>query len=179
MRIISGSLRGRRIRPPKNTWPTRPTTDFAKEALFNILQNRLDFTEIRMLDLFGGAGNHSLECISRGCPSVTYVDRHPPCGRFVQETAQSWGIDDQIRILTMDVLQYLTLPGEPAFSYVFAGPPYAMTEIDQLPDMIFAAGRVDADGLLVLEHDPTHDFQNHPRFAEVRRYGQTHFAFFT
>ena len=85
MRIIGGEFKGRKFIPPAKNWPTRPTTDFAKEGLFNILQNRLDFSETKFLDLFGGTGNHSYEFISRGCTDVTYVDKFPGCVAFVKK----------------------------------------------------------------------------------------------
>lgn len=177
MRIISGALKGRRINPPANKWPTRPTTDFAKEGLFNILQNRLDFEEVRMLDLFGGAGNHSLEFISRGCRDVTYVDRHSPCCRFVEATAQSWGVGDSLKVLNMDVLLFIR-GARDRWDYIFAGPPYAFPSIDILPNLILEGGLLQEDGLLVLEHDPSHQFDGHARCTEVRTYGKTHFSFF-
>ncbi len=177
MRIISGELKGRRIKPPANKWPTRPTTDFAKEALYNILQHRVDFEGLKMLDLFGGAGNHSLECISRGCTDVTYVDLHRPCCKFVEETSVDWKIDHAITIRNMDVFAFLAMP--PArFDYIFAGPPYALSQIDQLPDIILSRGFLAEGGFLVLEHDPSHDFTAHPRLTELRKYGQTYFSFF-
>lgn len=177
MRIISGELKGRRIKPPANHWPTRPTTDFAKEALYNILQHRMDFSGIRALDLFGGAGNHSLEWISRGCSDVTYVDLHGPCCRFVQDLADTWKINEAIKVWRMDVFAFLSRAGEP-YDLIFAGPPYALSRIDELPDLILGGGFLAEEGCLVIEHDPTHDFTNHPAFSEVRNYGQTHFSFF-
>jgi 16S rRNA (guanine966-N2)-methyltransferase len=177
MRIISGKLKGRRIKPPANTWPTRPTTDFAKEGLYNILQHRMDFTDLRVLDLFGGAGNHSFEWVSRGAGSVTYVDRHPPCCRFVEETARAWEVQDVLTVRNMDVLAFIRLRQEP-YDFIFAGPPYAMPQIEALPDLILGAGLLAEEGLLVLEHDPSHRFQQHPRFLELRTYGKTHFSFF-
>ena len=177
MRVISGKLKGRRIKPPANTWPTRPTTDFAKEGLYNILQNRIDFDGLRMLDLFGGAGNHTFECISRGATDVTYVDKHPPCCRFVRETAEAGGVSSNLNILNMDVLTFINRD-HPPYDYIFVGPPYAMTMIDQLPELILSRGLLNEDGLLVLEHDPTHRFNEQARFAEQRSYGQTQFSFF-
>lgn len=177
MRIISGELKGRRIKPPANNWPTRPTTDFAKEALYNILQHRIDFDGIKMLDLFGGAGNHSLECISRGCTDVTYVDLHRPCCQFVEKTTVDWGIADAITIRNMDVFAFLNMPAS-GYDFVFAGPPYALGQIDLIPDLIINRGFLNEDGFLVLEHDPSHDFIAHPRLSELRKYGQTHFSFF-
>ena len=177
MRIISGELKGRRIAPPPNKWPTRPTTDFAKEGLYNILENRLDLSEARVLDLFGGAGNHSFECISRGSREVTYVDKHPPCCRFVEETARTWNVADRLKVRNMDVLAFIRTVQEP-YDFIFAGPPYQMTIIDKLPGMILDAGLLRSGGWLVLEHDPTHRFQGQPRFVEERSYGKTRFSFF-
>ncbi|MBV6656076.1 MAG: RsmD family RNA methyltransferase, partial [Mameliella sp.] len=92
MRIIGGSFKGRRFNPPAKNWPTRPTTDFAKEGLFNIWYNMLDFEALKVLDIFGGTGNHSYEFISRGCKDVTYVDKFPGCVKFVKRTAEELGI---------------------------------------------------------------------------------------
>lgn len=177
MRIISGELKGRRIQPPANKWPTRPTTDFAKEGLYNILQNRLNFEELRVLDLFGGTGNHTFECLSRGSRDVTYVDKHPPCCHFVEETAKKWLVNERLLVRNMDVVSFLKLAQKP-YDYVFAGPPYALALIDSLPDMILNAGLLNESGLLVLEHDPSHRFDQHPRLLEIRNYGKTIFSFF-
>ena len=107
MRIIGGAFKGRRFYPPADSWPTRPTTDFAKEGLFNILSNRYDFSEWKVLDLFGGTGNHSYEFISRGCEDVTYVDRFGPAVKFVQKISATLEIEDKIRILRSDVFNSL------------------------------------------------------------------------
>lgn len=177
MRIISGSLKGRRIQPPANKWPTRPTTDFAKEGLYNILQHRFALDGIRVLDLFGGAGNHSFECLSRGAAEVTYVDQHPPCCRFVEQTARQWKVEDRLVVRCMDVHAFLRMPHAP-WDFIFCGPPYALPQIETLPDLILYAGLLAEEGFLVLEHDPSHQFGHHPRFVELRTYGKTHFSFF-
>ncbi len=177
MRIISGRLKGRRIQPPANKWPTRPTTDFAKEGLYNILQNRLEFDGLRVLDLFGGAGNHTFECISRGSTDVTYVDKHSPCCRFVTETATAWQVGDSLLVRNMDVLSFLRLAQQP-YDYIFAGPPYQFPMIDNLPDLVLKSGLLAASGVLVMEHDPSHRFDKHPRLLESRNYGKTIFSFF-
>lgn len=177
MRIIGGRFKGRRFHPPAKNWPTRPTTDFAKEGLFNILMNHFDFEQLRVLDLFGGTGSHSYEFISRGCTDVTYVDKFPACVDFVKKTAVALGIQDQIRIIRADVFQFIRqCPDQ--FDYIFAGPPYALANLDELPDLIFEQGLLAPSGWLVLEHNPHHSFKHHPRFREERHYGKTIFSIF-
>lgn len=177
MRIIGGRLKGRRFDPPADHWPTRPTTDFAKEGLFNILNNQIDFEEIKALDLFGGTGSHSYELISRGCPSVTYVDQFAPALQFVKITAQKLDILDHLVLIKSDVEKYLlTKPG--LFDYIFAGPPYPLPWLDKIPDLVFQNNVLKEGGLFVLEHNPNHDFSTHPRFQNLRTYGKTFFSFF-
>jgi 16S rRNA (guanine(966)-N(2))-methyltransferase RsmD len=177
MRIISGQFKGRRFHPPADNWPTRPTTDFAKEALFNILENNFDFEVLRVLDLFGGTGSHSYEFISRGCEDVTYVDKFAPAVRFVQKTAQSLDIEPFLKIVQADVFKFIERPAG-QYGYIFAGPPYALPTIDMIPDLIFEKKLLAPGGWFVLEHNPNHDFQQHPRFSQVRNYGGTIFSFF-
>ena len=136
MRIISGKFKGRRFYPPADNWPTRPTTDFAKEGLFNILTNNFDFEDIKVLDLFGGTGNHTYEFISRGCLDVTYVDKHAPAVRFVRETTKKLEIEDNLRIIQGDVFKFISAAYE-QFDYIFAGPPYGLAGLDSIPDKIF------------------------------------------
>ena len=177
MRIIGGSFKGRRFIPPAKNWPTRPTTDFAKEGLFNILNNKLDFEETTMLDLFGGTGSHSYEFISRGCSDVTFVDKFPGCVSFVTKTAQELKIDDKIRIIKSDVFKFLQSNFR-QYSYIFAGPPYGLDTIDTIPNLIFEKNLLAPDGLFVMEHNPHHDFTEDPRLVDVRSYGHTIFSFF-
>jgi len=177
VRIIGGKFKGRRFNPPADKWPTRPTTDFAKEALFNVLNNRLDFESVKMLDLFGGTGSHCYEFISRGCTDVTYVDKFPACVKFVRKTAAQLEIEAYLHIYQMDVFRFIDLSTE-QYDYIFAGPPYALPTIDAIPDRIFEKKCLRPDGLLVLEHNPHHDFTGHPNLIEVRNYGQTYFSFF-
>lgn len=177
MRIIGGKFKGRRFDPPADKWPTRPTTDFAKEALFNILNNLLDFESVKMLDLFGGTGSHCYEFISRGCTDATYVDKFPGCVQFVRKTAQKLQIESSLKIFQMDVFRFIeSTRGQ--YDYIFAGPPYSLATIDIIPDLIFEKELLLPDGLFVLEHNPRHEFLNHPRLADVRHYGQTYFSFF-
>lgn len=177
MRIIGGVFKGRKFIPPAKNWPTRPTTDFAKEGLFNILNNRLDFDEVTVLDLFGGTGSHSYEFISRGCTDVTYVDKFAGCIEFVQKTAKELNINDKIKIIRSDVFKFLQTNNR-KFDYIFAGPPYPLPNLNTIPDVVFDTETLAENGLFVLEHNPNHNFTNHARYVESRNYGTTIFSFF-
>ncbi len=177
MRIISGKFKGRRFFPPADNWPTRPTTDFAKEGLFNILNNHFDFEEIKVLDLFGGTGSHSYEFISRGCRDVTYVDKFPACVAFVKKTANALGVEHHLHIVRADVFRFLATCRE-QYDYIFAGPPYPLSNIPEIPGLIFSLNLLLPGGWFVLEHSPQHDFKGHPHFAEARHYGKTIFSIF-
>ena len=178
MRIISGQFKGRRFHPPADKWPTRPTTDYAKEGLFNILQNNLDFESLKVLDLFGGTGNHSYEFISRGCRDVTYVDKFGGCLAFARKLSKELQIEDRIRIVRADVFRHIDRDPN-RYDYIFAGPPYGMPRLDDLPDLILGKPLLKPGGWLVLEHNPNHDFATDPRRFDVRHYGKTIFSFFT
>lgn len=177
MRIIGGKFKGRKFVPPAKNWPTRPTTDFAKEGLFNILNNRLDFESVSVLDLFGGTGSHSYEFISRGCEDVTYVDKFPGCIAFVKKTAEELDILDKIVVFRADVFKFIEQNSK-LFDYIFAGPPYPLPNLKTIPDVIFKNRTLADDGWFVLEHNPHHDFKNHPNYIEERNYGTTIFTFF-
>jgi 16S rRNA (guanine(966)-N(2))-methyltransferase RsmD len=177
MRIIGGKFKGRRFTPPADHWPTRPTTDYAKEALFNILNNRLDFESVKVLDLFGGTGSHSYEFISRGCEDVTYVDKFAPAVQFVRKTAETLQITPFLKILQMDVFRFIE-NATAQYDYIFAGPPYALPTIDTIPNLIFEKNLLLPEGIFVLEHNPHHDFHDHPHFTEMRSYGKTLLSFF-
>ena len=177
MRIIGGKFKGRRFTPPAKNWPTRPTTDYAKEGLFNIISNHLDFSQLKVLDLFGGTGNHSYEFISRGVEDVTYVDQFPGCLKFVRETAKKLEIESNIRIFKSDVFKFIERNGE-QYDYIFAGPPYALPTIDSIPDKILNKGMLKEGGWFVMEHNPNHAYDEHPQCFDVRNYGKTIFSFF-
>jgi len=177
MRIIGGQFKGYRFSPPADKWPTRPTTDFSKEALYNILLNVLDFETTNFLDLFGGSGNHCYECISRGALTATYVDKFGNCIKFVRKMAEKLDIEDQITIVRMDVFKYIQNCNK-QYQYIFAGPPYGLPTIHTIPDKIFQNNLLTDDGLLVVEHNPFVSYNHHPRLTQVRNYGQTHFSFF-
>lgn len=177
MRVSAGSLKGRTFYPPADHWPTRPTTDISRTALFNILANLIDFEETKMLDLFGGTGAHCYEMISRGCMDATYVDKFKPAVFFVQEKAKAWKIEEQIKIVHSDYLLYLQQCRE-EYDYIFAGPPYELVKLEEIPDRLFESKLLKDEGLFVLEHNPKFSFESHPNFSQVRNYGQTYFSFF-
>ena len=175
MRIIGGRLKGLRLNPPKNL-PVRPTTDLAKEALFNILQNKIEFEGIKVLDLFSGTGNISLEFASRGAAEVVSVDRSQQCVYYLKDTARQHGLD-QIKTFKADVLKYLQLETE-QYDLIFADPPYDMNQIPELPKIIFDRNLLSPGGLLIVEHQSLQNLSNHPKFTEQRKYGHSSFSFF-
>ncbi len=177
MRIISGFLGGRRCHPPAKGWPTRPTTDIAKEALYNILQGRIDFSAVRFLDLFGGTGSHCFEMISRGCTDVTYVDSFRPCCAFVRKTAEELSIADHLRVVCSDVFKFCKRSKE-SWDFIFADPPYGEDMLDKIPEVVFVHQLLKTDGILVVEHSARNDFSMDPLFVELRIYGETQFSFF-
>ncbi len=177
MRIIGGQFKGRKFYPPADKWPTRPTTDFAKEGLFNILQNRIDLASISVLDLFGGTGSHGYEFISRGCQDVTYVDKFGPAVNFVKKTSKELKIEDHFTVFRTDVFRFIKMSPK-KYDYIFAGPPYELPTIDTIPDEIFKYELLKPEGLFVMEHNPNHEYPNHPHFKEARNYGKTIFSFF-
>lgn len=156
--------------------PVRPTTDYAKSGLFNILSNRIDFESVRVLDLFCGTGGISFEFASRGCPSVTAVDQHAGCVRFVQETARHLGFTG-IRAVKADVFRFLKQPAMP-YDIVFADPPFEMEETDRLPELVIANGWLAPDGCLILEHQSKRSIVSSRAPAEVRVYGNCAFSFY-
>ncbi len=176
MRIISGKHRGKVIRPPKGL-PVRPTTDQAKEALFNILNNRLDWNALKVLDCFAGTGNMSFEFLSRGANSVRAIDADSKCVRFINRTFQELNAADA-KATRMPVERFIA--GTPSqFDLIFMDPPYAMPHQDQLVLTLLNKGWLAPDGILVLEHASTNDFSNLAFFEEVRKYGSSSFSFFS
>ena len=175
MRIIGGQWRGRRINVPSKSWPVRPTTDFAREALFNILDNRLDYENGSALDLFGGTGIHSIELASRGCKDITYVDRYKESVRFMRMFAKEWNMP--LNVVQSDVRKFVS-GATRKWDYVFADPPYDMKDIDTFPGFIMESDILLPDGFFVLEHTSLKVFDKVPAFKEARHYGQSVFSFF-
>lgn len=176
MRIISGIFRGRRIHPPGN-FKARPTTDFAKENLFNILIHKYDIEEMDVLDLFSGTGSISYEFVSRGARSVVAVEMAPAHFRFIQETSRSMQIE-HLTVIRADVFKYLKKPIE-SFDIIFADPPYDHPGLAELPDLVLETNILAENGLFILEHPGKYSFTAHPRFQEHRKYGGVNFTLFS
>ena len=175
MRIIGGKYKGKNIFAPKNL-PVRPTTDFAKESLFNILANRIDFDDLKLLELFAGTGNIGYEFSSRGCTDVTSVDVDFNCIRFIKKQNKELGFPN--RVIRCEAFRFLKQQKE-SYDFVFADPPYQMEGIDGLPNLVFDNNLLKPNGFLVVEHEKHLDFSEHPCFQETRKYGKVHFSFFT
>ncbi|NQV03045.1 MAG: RsmD family RNA methyltransferase [Bacteroidia bacterium] len=175
MRIISGEYKGRKIHPPANL-PVRPTTDYAKEGLFNVLNNLIDFSETTVLDLFSGTGNIAFEFASRGAPSVLAVDIERRCVDFINQTAEKIGMEG-VSAIRMNVIVLLKKSWD-SVDLVFADPPYSMDGIDTLPDLVLSSGIVKPTGIFILEHSDKYDFTTNPSFDQLREYGKVHFSIF-
>ncbi len=177
MRIISGSFGGRRIHPPPNMPHTRPTTDIAKEGLFNILQHRISLDEIKTLDLFGGTGCISYELASRGASDLLIVEKDATMHDFIKKNMEMLKVSN-CKVLRMDVFSYLSTCNE-QFDFIFAGPPYSLGTIDELPKIIVAKKLIKPGGFFVLEHTPRNAYEKFPGYSFHRNYGSTIFSFFT
>ena len=176
MRIISGRFGGRRIQPPANMPHTRPTTDIAKEGLFNILQHRIDFKGLKTLDLFGGTGCISYELASRGVTDLTIVEMDRSMHSFIKKNIELLQIENA-KIFKMEVFSFLKTCSE-QFDFIFAGPPYSLGTIDELPKIIVNQNLIAHDGFFVLEHTPRNNYEKFDGFSFVRNYGTTLFSFF-
>lgn len=176
MRIISGKYKGKRLMAPKKL-PVRPTTDFAKEGLFNILNNKVRFDEVSLLDLFSGTGNISYEFASRGTEEVTSVDAHYGCIKYINQISEE--LDFSIKTIKSDVFKYLkTTPF--TFDVIFADPPYAIdqSEFEDIINKIFERSLLNPEGMLIIEHSKHTDLSEVKHFVEDRRYGGSIFSFF-
>jgi 16S rRNA (guanine(966)-N(2))-methyltransferase RsmD len=176
MRIISGKYKGKRLTAPKKL-PVRPTTDMAKEALFNILNNTYYFEDVAVLDLFSGTGNISFEFASRGSTNITAVDAHAGCIQFISRTARELGFD--ISTIKSDVFKFLERT-KSNNDIIFADPPYNfdLAQFCKIPELVFSNDLLLEDGLLIIEHAEYTDLSALPYFSEKRKYGSSVFSFF-
>lgn len=176
MRIIGGTLGGRRFQPPARI-PARPTTDLAREGLFNILQNLIDIDGISALDLFAGTGGVSYELASRGAAQVCMVEQDSTTVAFLKKTIKELDIETQVQIVRGDVFKFLAQCRE-RFDLVFADPPYALPDMDALPELVLSGTLLGENGLFVLEHGPRNNYERHPHCFRTKKYGDTFFSFF-
>ena len=176
MRIISGIHKGRRIQAPKNL-PVRPTTDMAKEALFNIINNQYYFDEISVLDLFAGIGSISYEFASRGTEKIVCIDQEFACIKFIEKTALEF--DMPIQIIKSDVFKFLDRCNQ-QYTIIFADPPYALAEemFADIPKLIFQKTLLEEDGLLIIEHSKHTDLSRLEHYEYSKTYGGNKFSFF-
>ena len=176
MRIISGIHGGRRITPPPHMPHTRPTTDIAKEGLFNILQNNLEIEELKVLDLFGGTGCISYELASRGAPDITIVEKDTQMYDFIKKTAAMLEFE-KFNVVKQDVFRFMDMAHE-QYDFIFAGPPYALATIDDLPLKVFDKNLLKPKGWFVLEHTPRNEYKKFAHYKTERNYGTTIFSIF-
>ncbi|MCQ2153530.1 MAG: RsmD family RNA methyltransferase [Bacteroidales bacterium] len=176
MRIIGGSLRGLRINPPAG-YRARPTTDFAREALFNILDNEYEFAGLKVLDLFGGTGAISFEFVSRGVGHVWCVEMSRDNASFIMRESQRLGTGEALTVVRDNVFDFIPVCRE-KFDIVFADPPYALDGMETIPDKVLSKGLLHPDCYFILEHGSEHSFREHPRFFREKIYGRVHFSFF-
>ena len=167
---------GRRIKPPAKMPHTRPTTDVAKEGLFNVLQHNLDLESLKTLDLFGGTGSISYELASRGVEDLTIVEKDRNMAEFIRQTGEALKLEN-LKLVKQDVFKFLEQCTE-KFDFIFAGPPYALTRIDDLPKIIFDRKLLNRGGWFVLEHTPRNNFSSYPFYKTDKNYGTTVFSIF-
>jgi len=176
MRIIGGEHGRRRISPPANMPHTRPTTDVAKEGLFNVISNNLDIEELKTLDLFGGTGSISYELASRGASDLTIIEKDPKMYEFIKKTAGELKLQN-FKVLKLDVFKFIDQSTD-KFDFIFAGPPYALGNIDDLPKLVFEKQLLNSKGWFVLEHTPRNEYKKFPYYTTERNYGTTIFSIF-
>lgn len=175
MRIISGIHKGRRFSPPK-AFKARPTTDFARENLFNVLANTWDYEDLKILDLFAGTGSIGFEFASRGCENITAVELESRHVAFIKEVSEKLRLEGY-RVIKSDAFRFVDRCRE-SFDIIFADPPYDNPDLKTIPDLIFKRELLAADGLLIVEHGKSTNFGAHPCFVDKRVYGSVNFSFF-
>ena len=175
MRIIGGKNQRKHIIAPSKL-PVRPTTDMAKEGLFNILNNHFDFHAIDVLDLFAGTGNISYEFASRGAQQIIAVDINHHCANFIRQTAESLDFTN-LKTVKADTFHFLGIC-KISFDIIFADPPYDMKNIAEIPEKVFHADILKPGGWLVLEHGERMKLDHLPHFMQSRKYGKVHFSIF-
>ncbi len=176
MRITGGALGGRKIEVPSN-FTSRPTTDISREALFNILSNRVDFEELRVLDLFSGTGSIIYEFYSRGTRQIEGVEINRKHVAYIWKNFENLKIHD-VKVFCADAIKYLNRCSPRTYDIVFADPPFDFSRRFEIPEYVFQREILKSDGILILEHEPLDNYTQHPRWKETRHYGKVNFSFF-
>lgn len=175
MRVVSGSLKGRRISPPKSL-KLRPTTDFAKEGLFNILSHQIDFEGLSVLDCFFGTGNISLEFVSRGVEDVTAVDIDRGSYTYLSKLCREWNVEN-IDIIRSDVMNFIR-QAYGSYDLIFCDPPFDFPELQEIPKLVFENGLLNENGMLIVEHGERTSLAQEENFVDCRKFGAVNFSFF-
>jgi 16S rRNA (guanine(966)-N(2))-methyltransferase RsmD len=175
MRVISGKFKGRRFQAPSSI-KARPTTDMAREGLFNVLNQKIDLHGIKVLDLFTGTGAVSLEFLSRGAAEITAIDIDITSKKHLEKIKKDWDLKN-FKVVKADVLS-LAKKANQQFDLVFADPPYGHKRFSEIPNIILNSGWLEKSGLFILEHSSDFDFSSNPRFVEHRIFGNVNFTFF-
>ncbi len=176
MRIVGGEYRGIRIPVPPN-FRARPTTDMAKESLFNILSNKIDFSDVSVLDLFSGTGSIAFEFISRGSTDVVLVEKNYIHFKYILKCKEKLKIGEGLKPIKSDVFRYIS-SCKRCFNLIFADPPYDLENLEGIPGVIFSKDILAEKGFLILEHPGKYNFSSHENFTGLRKYGSVHFSFF-
>ncbi len=176
MRIIGGKYKGRVFQLGKR-FNHRPTTDIAKEGLFNILQNRVDFDDLTVLDLFAGTGNISFEFASRGCQNITAIELSFQHYRIIQDVAKELK-ETSVKPIKADVFKFCSQTKE-SFDIIFADPPYDHKQFASIPNLVLSNKMLKPDGIFILEHSKDYNFSDIVGYTETRKYGSVHFSFFS
>lgn len=176
MRIISGKYGRRRFSVP-SSFNARPTTDFAKENIFNVLTNLIDLEECDALDLFSGTGSIAFELLSRGCKRVTAVEKNNSHAAFIIKVSKELKTND-IHIICGDSFRFLNTAKAESYDFIFADPPYALTDLEKIPSIVLERDLLRAGGIFVMEHPKEYDFSLLPYFSQRRVYGSVNFSVF-
>ena len=176
MRIVGGKYKGRFFKPDKK-FKARPTTDLAKEALFNILSNQIEFPGMKVLDLFSGSGRIGYEFLSRGAEEVTFIEKSYPHVRFIKDVIRQLGVENG-RVFRTDVFRFLK-NGTGTYNIIFADPPFDSKQITGIPTAVMDSGLLQKNGLFILEHSSDYNFSEQTGFRELRKYGKVNFSFFS
>ncbi len=177
MRIINGKFRRKSIFPPKN-FKVRPTTDAAKESLFNVIENYYDIDDLKVLDLFSGTGSISYEFASRGCEDITCIELNYQHFNFINKTIKELELNNYMKAIKSNAFIYISRIKDQQYDIIFADPPYNLKGLETIPEEIFKNNLLKTDGMLIFEHSAEFNFSNTQHFSFHKKYGSVNFSFF-